>query len=119
MRSQIKAMSSLAGVLIWAALSLGAEVDARSASAIGAGSEVTFSKATYTYKRVGECDNKVDVYRSPGKDVRPIIMWIHGGALIFGDRGRVRPDQLQRYLQAGYVVVSIDYARKRASDVSL
>jgi acetyl esterase/lipase len=109
MRYRITAMSSLAGVLIWAALSLGAEVDGRSGSAIGDGSEVTFSKATYTYKRVGDCDIKVDVYRSPGKDVRPVIVWIHGGALIFGDRGRVRPDQLQRYLQAGYVVVSIDY----------
>jgi acetyl esterase/lipase len=109
MRYRIEAMSSLAGVLVWAALSLGLEVDAQSARPVGAGSEATFSKATYTYKRVGECDIKADVYRLPGKDVRPAIVWIHGGALIFGDRGTVRPDQLQRYLRAGYAVVSIDY----------
>jgi acetyl esterase/lipase len=109
MRYRIEAMISLAGVLVWAALSLGLEVDAQSARPVGAGSESTFSKATYTYKRVGECDIKADVYRLPGKDVRPAIVWIHGGALIFGDRGTVRPDQLQRYLRAGYAVVSIDY----------
>jgi acetyl esterase/lipase len=109
MRYRIKAMSSVAGVILWAALSLGLEVDAQSARPVGAGSEATLSKATYTYKRVGECDIKADVYRLPGKDVRPAIVWIHGGALIFGDRGSVRPDQLQRYLRAGYAVVSIDY----------
>jgi acetyl esterase/lipase len=109
MRYRIESMSSLAGVLVWAALSLGLEVDPQSARPVGAGPEATFSKATYTYKRVGECDIKADVYRLPGKDVRPAVVWIHGGALIFGDRGTVRPDQLQRYLQAGYAVVSIDY----------
>ena len=109
MRYRIEAMSSLAGVLVWAALSLGLEVDAQSARPVGAGSEATFSKATYTYKRVGECDIKADVYRLPGKDVRPAVVWIHGGALIFGNRGSVRPDQLQRYLQAGFVLISIDY----------
>ena len=106
---RISAMSSLAGVLVWAVLSLGLEADPQRASPVGAGSDATFSKATYTYKRVGECDIKADVYRLPGKDVRPAIVWIHGGALIFGDRSTVRPDQLQRYLQAGYAVVSIDY----------
>jgi acetyl esterase/lipase len=102
-------MSSVAGVLVWTALSRGLEVDPTNASPVGAGVEAAFSKATYTYKRVGECDIKADVYRLPGTDVRPAVMWIHGGALIFGDRGTVRPDQLQRYLRAGYVVVSVDY----------
>jgi acetyl esterase/lipase len=109
MRNRIAAMSSLAGVLVWAVLSLGLEVDPQRASPVGTGSEATFSKATYTYKRVGECDIKADVYRRPGKDFRAAIVWIHGGALIFGDRSTLRPDQLQRYLQAGYAVVSIDY----------
>ncbi len=108
MRHRIERMRSLAVVLAWAALGLGLAVDPQ-AGQVGVGSETTFSKATYTYKRVGECDIKADVYRLPGKDVRPAIVWIHGGALIFGNRGSVRPDQLQRYLSAGYAVVSIDY----------
>jgi len=109
MRYRFSAMSSLAGVLVWAVLSLGLEAVPQRASPVGAGLDATFSKATYTYKRVGECDIKADVYRLAGKDVRPAIVWIHGGALIFGNRSTVRPDQLQRYLQAGYAVVSIDY----------
>jgi acetyl esterase/lipase len=36
-------------------------------------------------------------------------LWIHGGALIFGSRENIRTAQLQRYIDAGYAVVSIDY----------
>jgi len=64
---------------------------------------------TYTYKTVGDLPIKADVYRLPGDKVRPVIVWIHGGALITGQRGGLRADQRQRYLHAGYVVVSIDY----------
>ena len=67
------------------------------------------SRETYTYKTVGDCEIKADVYRLPGDDVRPAILWIHGGALMFGDRGTLAADQAERYLRAGYVIVSIDY----------
>jgi acetyl esterase/lipase len=109
MRYRLHVMRSLARVLACSALALGLQADPQGAGQAGTGSEESFSKETYTYKRVGECDIKADVFRLPGKDVRPAIVWIHGGALIFGDRGTLRPDQLQRYLQAGYAVVSIDY----------
>jgi acetyl esterase/lipase len=68
-----------------------------------------YTRTTYTYKRVADCDIKADVYRTAGNEVRPVVIWIHGGALIFGDRTTIRPDQLGRYLDAGFVVVSIDY----------
>jgi len=77
-------------------------VDARAA-------EVEFSGKAYTYKTVTDCTIQADVYRLPGDEVRPVILWIHGGALIFSERSSVRQHQLQRYLEAGYVVVSIDY----------
>jgi acetyl esterase/lipase len=64
---------------------------------------------TYTYKTVGELPIKADVYRLPGDEVRPVIVWIHGGALISGSRNGPNPEQRKRYLKAGYVVVSIDY----------
>lgn len=64
---------------------------------------------TYTYKTVGDLPIKVDVYRRPGDDVRPVIVWIHGGALITGKRGGPAADQRKRYLDAGYVIASIDY----------
>ena len=64
---------------------------------------------TYTYKTVGELAIKADVYRLEGDEVRPVIVWIHGGALIMGTRGGLNAEQRKRYLNAGYVVVSIDY----------
>ena len=71
--------------------------------------DVEVAKKTYTYKEVKDCAIQADVYRLPGDEVRSVILWIHGGALIFGNRSSVKQHQLQRYLQAGYVVVSVDY----------
>jgi acetyl esterase/lipase len=64
---------------------------------------------TYTYKTVGELPIKADVYRLPGDDVRPALVWIHGGALIIGQRGGPNLAQRKRYLDAGHVIISIDY----------
>jgi acetyl esterase/lipase len=64
---------------------------------------------TYTYKTVGNLPIKADVYRLPGDEVRPAIVWIHGGALIMGQRGGPSLAQRKRYLDAGHVLVSIDY----------
>jgi acetyl esterase/lipase len=64
---------------------------------------------TYTYKTVGELPIKADVYRLMGDDVRPVVVWIHGGALISGTRNGPNPEQRKRYLDAGFVIVSIDY----------
>jgi acetyl esterase/lipase len=67
-------------------------------------------RTTYTYKTVGSCDIKVDVYRPPGDRVpAPVIVYIHGGALIHGSRKHINQKQLEQYLAAGYVVASIDY----------
>jgi len=66
-------------------------------------------KQTYTYKTVGDCEIKADVYSLPGATPRPGILFIHGGALIFGNRGSVREHQLERYLDSGFVVIAIDY----------
>jgi acetyl esterase/lipase len=68
-----------------------------------------FAKSTYTYKVVDGHSIKADVYRPPDNRVRPVILWIHGGALIFGDRTKIRNAQLGRYLQEGFIVVSMDY----------
>jgi acetyl esterase/lipase len=67
------------------------------------------ARQTFTYKKVGECEIKADVYRADGNAKRPVILWIHGGALIMGDRNGLRREQVERYVRAGYTVVSIDY----------
>ena len=45
---------------------------------------------THTYKTVDEIEIRADVYRPPGDTVRPAVLWIHGGALIMGDRKGIR-----------------------------
>ncbi|MBI2807353.1 MAG: alpha/beta hydrolase [Planctomycetes bacterium] len=64
---------------------------------------------THTYKTTATLPIKADVYRLPGNEIRPVIVWIHGGALITGKRGGPNAEQRKRYLDAGYVIVSIDY----------
>ncbi|MEK7406366.1 MAG: alpha/beta hydrolase [Acidobacteriota bacterium] len=64
---------------------------------------------TYTYKTARSCTLQADVHRLPGETPRPAILWLHGGALIFGHRGNLGAEQRQRYLREGFTVVSIDY----------
>lgn len=64
---------------------------------------------TRLFKRTAGCELKADVYRGSGSGARPVIVWIHGGALIMGARTSIRPWQLQRYLDSGFTVVAIDY----------
>ena len=80
---------------------------------VSLGGETQPEPVTFTYKQVGDLMIKADVHRPATDDVCPVIVWIHGGALINGHRagfssgssGRVK----NRLLGAGYVVVSIDY----------
>jgi len=54
---------------------------------------------------------QADVHRPPGDADRPVVVFIHGGALMMGDR-KVTPKPgslLEALLNAGYAVVSIDY----------
>ena len=68
---------------------------------------------TYTYKTLAAQTNQLllDVHAPPGEAVRPVIIFIHGGALMMGDRKMTaRPGSLfGTLLNADYVVVSIDY----------
>ena len=66
-------------------------------------------KVTYTYKKVGDLEIKADVHRADGDDLRPVVVWIHGGALINGHRESVPKWLLDACLESGFTVVSIDY----------
>jgi len=67
------------------------------------------SMRTYTYKQVGDLEIKADVYRADDEKVRPVVVWIHGGALIMGGREGVNGRVRKMFLDAGYAIVSIDY----------
>lgn len=68
-----------------------------------------FSMKTYTYKTVGPTEIKADVYRAEDAAVRPVLVWIHGGALIVGSRSGVPKDLLDLCRDEGFILVSIDY----------
>jgi acetyl esterase/lipase len=66
---------------------------------------------TITFKTTAEIELKADIYGAdPSNNTpKPVILWIHGGALIMGTRARIAPMQLEGYMNAGFVLVSIDY----------
>ena len=66
-------------------------------------------KTTFTYKKVGNLEIKLDVHRLDDSIVRPVVVWIHGGALINGHRAQINGRVIKQMLDDGYVVVSIDY----------
>jgi acetyl esterase/lipase len=66
-------------------------------------------KQTYTYKKVGPLEIKADVYREDDARKRPVVVWIHGGALIMGNREGISRRVKDATLAAGHILVSIDY----------
>ena len=71
--------------------------------------EETISKNTYTYKKAGNLEIKADVYRSNDDSIKPVVVSIHGGALIMGHREWILEPMQRLALESGYIYVSIDY----------
>src|SRR5262245_57395259 len=64
---------------------------------------------TITYKRVKDLEIKADIlYPAGSGPFRPLV-WIHGGALIMGNRIGIDGRLKKLALDAGYAIVSIDY----------
>ncbi len=78
-------------------------------SPLGALAEDNVSVTTHTWKTVDGLEIKADVHRVDDDQLRPVVVWIHGGALIMGHREGVSGRVRQAMLDAGYCLVSIDY----------
>ncbi|MEN1967438.1 alpha/beta hydrolase [Lentibacillus sp. N15] len=65
-------------------------------------------KSTFIYKNMGNCSIKGDFYPVEGKK-KPLVVYIHGGGLIWGDRSEILDEQVRLYHDAGFNVCSIDY----------
>ena len=78
---------------------------------VGADQEIV--TLTLTYKKVGDCEIRADIYSYPATNVTPAVVLIHGGALIMGDRqmlgNQIGRRMVRQVLDAGLKVVSIDY----------
>lgn len=67
-------------------------------------------KTTVAYREIDGHKILADVYRPKGEEIRPVIVLIHGGALILGNRERfIVPEVLALAQDRRYAVVSIDY----------
>jgi acetyl esterase/lipase len=64
---------------------------------------------THVFKEADGCSIKLDVYAPAGPDPAPLIVWIHGGALIGGSRLGMHGALRQRLHEAGFAQASIDY----------
>src|SRR6516165_10798724 len=76
--------------------------------------ETSFNKTTVAYREIDGHKILADVYRPQDAKIRPVIVWIHGGALITGNRDLENLGDVTRFLLAfakskGCAVVSIDY----------
>lgn len=74
-----------------------------------AAEEEPLEKTTHIYKVVDDVKIQADLYRPPAKRACPVVVWIHGGALIVGSRTSVPERLLSLCQQEGYALVSIDY----------
>jgi acetyl esterase/lipase len=68
-----------------------------------------FEKQTVVYKEVGPLGIKADVYHYGDAKVRPVVVSLHGGALIMGHRENLTGPVKNFALTNGYVLVSFDY----------
>src|SRR5262245_8653948 len=66
-------------------------------------------KRTVTYRTIGDLAIKADVFYFADAKVRPVIVSLHGGALIMGHREQVSRPVRDFALTNGYVLVSFDY----------
>lgn len=66
-------------------------------------------KTTVAYREVDGQKILADVYRPAGDAVKPVIVWLHGGALIMGHREAISGSVRKVAEDKGYALVSFDY----------
>ena len=68
-----------------------------------------FEKDTVIYKEVGPLGIKADIYHYGDAKLRPVVVSLHGGALIMGHRENITGPVKTFALTNGYVLASFDY----------
>ncbi len=69
----------------------------------------TIHKRSHVYKRVGQLSIRADSYRFHDRGNQPVVVWIHGGALMLGHRESVPRWLMDAGRENGWMVVSLDY----------
>src|SRR5262245_7342862 len=73
------------------------------------GQSTAVQPETHTYKTVGDLAIKLDVYRRHDERTRAAVVWIHGGALIGGNRSDIDRRVSKHTLEADHALISLDY----------
>ncbi|MCG1026792.1 alpha/beta hydrolase [Virgibacillus halodenitrificans] len=63
---------------------------------------------TCVYKRVADCEIKGELHPIDEQQA-PLLVYIHGGGLIWGTKSDMNKKQIKMYNEAGFNVFSIDY----------
>jgi acetyl esterase/lipase len=71
--------------------------------------EAGIIQQTHIYRSVGGLQLPVDIIHTPAAQRAPVILWLHGGALMRGSRTGLWRAARNRYLQAGFAVAAADY----------
>jgi len=71
--------------------------------------EAPLPKKSYVFKDAGGVKIELDVHRYDSVEPRPVLVWIHGGALLMGNRNGLPRDLLDLCRAEKYALVSIDY----------
>lgn len=66
--------------------------------------DVRYSTAPTPLKRLD-----VHVPATPGRALRPVVMLVHGGAWVAGDKRSFEREKVRALTDAGFVVVNVDY----------
>jgi acetyl esterase/lipase len=66
-------------------------------------------KKSYVFKDAGGVTIELDVHRDDGVEPRPVLVWIHGGALLMGNRNGLPRELLDWCRAEKLALVSIDY----------
>ena len=81
-----------------------------------------FKKTTAAYREIDGHKILADVYRPQDAKVRPVIVWIHGGALITGNRDLEKPEDITRLLlafaKAGGALIMDNHDLENREDVT-
>lgn len=65
-------------------------------------------KQTVIYKRNDSFELKADYYGT-NREHAPVVVYIHGGGLIWGTRKEISDDMIRLYTENGFALFSIDY----------
>ena len=73
--------------------------------------KMSYTKHTHVYKKCNQYTLELDVYltNNTSRESIPVVVYIHGGALIWGTREKVNETEVNAILSEGMAYVSIDY----------